>query len=42
MLTEVHRAQQTMWQEIIQIDREGRNVRSDLLMLYLSLKEGFL
>ena len=37
LITEVHRAQQTMWQELIQTDREGRNVRSDSLMVYLSL-----
>ena len=37
LITEVHRAQQTMWQELIQTDREGRNVRSDSSMVYLSL-----
>ena len=36
-MTEVHRAQQTMWQKLIQTDREGRNVRSDSLTVYLSL-----
>ena len=36
-MTEVHRAQQTMWQELIQIDREGQNVRSNSLTVYLSL-----
>ena len=38
MITEVHKLQQKMLQELIQIDREGRNVRSDSLMVYLSLK----
>ena len=38
----VYRAQQTMWQELIQTDGEGRNVRSDSLMVDLSLWEGFL
>ena len=37
--------QQTMSQELIQTDREGRNVRFDSLMAittYLSLQKGFL
>ena len=38
----VYRAQQTMWQELIQTDRDGWNVRSDSLMVDLSLWEGFL
>ena len=38
MITEVHKLQQKMLQELIQIDREGRNVRSDSLMVYLLLK----
>ena len=42
LITEVHRVQQTMWQELIQTDREGRNVCSDSLMVYLSLYESFL
>ena len=37
LITEVHRARQTMWQERIQADREGRNARSDSFMVYLSL-----
>ena len=38
LITEVHRAQQTMWQELlIQTDREGHNVHSNSLMVYLSL-----
>ena len=31
-----------MCQELIQTDREGRNLRFDSLMVYLSLQEGFL
>ena len=34
--------QQTMWQELIQTDREMRNLRSDSLMACLSLLEEFL
>ena len=29
MFTEVRRAQQTIWQELIQTDREGQKVRFD-------------
>ena len=31
-----------MWQEHIQTDRKGHNIRSDSLMVYPSLQEGFL
>ena len=37
MITEVHRSQQKIRQELIQTDREGPNVHSDSLMVYLSL-----
>ena len=36
LVTEVHRAQQTMCQKLIQTDREGWNVSSNSLMVYLS------
>ena len=37
LITEVYREQQKMWQELIQTDRDGRNVRSDSLMVYFLL-----
>ena len=37
LITEIHRTQQTMWQELIQTDREVWNVHSDSFMVYLSL-----
>ena len=40
LITEVQRAQQTMWQELIQTDRERPNVRSDSLMVSQSLIKG--
>ena len=39
---EVHKVRQTMSQEIIQTDREGRNLYFDSLMIYLSLQGSFL
>ena len=35
MITEVQRAQQTMLPELVERDREERNVRFDSLMVYL-------
>ena len=37
LIMEVRRAQQTMWQELIQTDREMRNLRFYSLVVYLSL-----
>ena len=37
MITDVHREQQIMGQELIQRDREERNVRSNSLTVYLTL-----
>ena len=37
LITETHRVQQTMSQELIQTDREERKVRLDSFMVYISL-----
>ena len=37
LITEVHRSQQTVWQELSETEAEEQNICSDSLTVYLSL-----